>query len=449
MSADVAVRFENVGKTYRLYGGRKQAVLDRVGWYRMRFWKAAPRWQDFRALDGIDLEIRRGERVAVIGRNGAGKTTLLKLVTGNFRPTAGEVRVHGQVQALMQTGLGFFPEFSGVDNARSALLYNGLSGRALEAALADVLEFCELGDFVNQPVKTYSLGMAARLEFAVATAVRPEILVVDEVLGAGDGYFSHKSAARMRALTRAGCTLLLVSHSPQQVLEFCERGIWLERGRLRASGPVEEILAEYTSAASEQPAAPYAASPADDAALELARRPFLRRAIAAAEAAAGADEVEARLSDGRTVFRRAGKPGLRIDGLRAPATAEAGKPWSVGLMCAVDRAGAYSVTYRAAVYDVAGALVTTVSSPVDAFTAAAGSVRRVELSLDPVLLGARPYLLSFSIRDAAGECYDLLSRALVLPLRSNDTDPPLLLYPATWYFGADATPRPSPISGWI
>lgn len=449
MSADVVVRFAGVDKTYRLYGGRKEAVLDRMGWYRLRFWKPAPRWQDFHALDGVDLEIRQGERVAVIGRNGAGKTTLLKLVTGNFRPTAGEVRVNGQVQALMQTGLGFFPEFSGLENVRSALLYNGLSGRELEAAVADVLDFCELGDFIHQPIKTYSLGMATRVEFAVATAVRPEILVVDEVLGAGDGYFSHKSASRMRKLTRSGCTLLLVSHAPQQVLEFCERGIWLERGRVRASGPVEEVLAQYTSAASEQTAAAQAASAAEDAAMNLARKPFLRRAVAAMEASAGGDETEVRLSDGRIVFRRAGKPGLRIDGLHPPGVAQTGKPWSVGLTCAVDRAGAYSVTYRVAVYDVAGALVTTVCSPVDAFSAAAGAERRVKLSLDPLLLGSQPYLLSFSIWDATGGCYDLLSRALVLPLKSNDTDPPLLLYPATWYFGADATPRSSPISGWI
>jgi len=145
----------------------------------------------------------------------------------------------------MQVGLGFHPEFTGYDNIRSALVYNGLTGAALEAALEEVIDFVELEQFLHQPMKTYSLGMGTRVQFATATAIQPDILIVDEIIGAGDAYFSAKSAHRMRKLTSSGCTLLLVSHATDQILQFCERAIWLERGELRADGKALRVVQAY------------------------------------------------------------------------------------------------------------------------------------------------------------------------------------------------------------
>lgn len=208
----------------------------------------------FHALHDINFTIARGERIGLVGRNGAGKTTLLKLITDNFEPSSGRVLVNGSVQALMQLGLGFHPEFSGLENIRSALSYNGLVGKELEEAVEDVIDFVELGDFLNQPLKTYSLGMNARLQFAAATAIRPDILLVDEVLSAGDSYFSAKSAFRMDKLAKSGCTLILVSHSWQQIQQYCNRCIWLLDGRVHMDGPTHEVMAKYEVMIAEETA---------------------------------------------------------------------------------------------------------------------------------------------------------------------------------------------------
>ena len=239
-----AIRLSGIRKEYRLYNNLTDQVIDvlGLGWARFR---RTSGYKVFAALNGIDMDVAHGERVGLIGRNGAGKTTLLKLVTGNFRPTAGEIEVNGEVQALMSSGLGFHGEFTGFENIRSSLTYNGLSGTDLEAAIEDVVDFCELGDFLHQPVKTYSLGMRARLQFATATAIKPDIVIIDEVLGAGDVYFSGKSNERIKRLTYSGATLLIVSHSMQQILQFANRVVWLDQGKIVAQGEPLEIVNQY------------------------------------------------------------------------------------------------------------------------------------------------------------------------------------------------------------
>lgn len=238
-----AIKLDSVSKIYRLYSNPRHQVLDLLGLGRLLGGKRAA--TEFHALNNVSLQIGHGERVGIIGRNGAGKTTLLKLITGNFGPTSGRLDVNGNIQALMTVGLGFIGDFSGYENIRSALIYNGLSGADFERALEDVIDFVELGEFLHQPFKTYSLGMRSRLQFAAATAIKPDILIVDEILGAGDAYFSTKSAARMKALTNSGCTLLLVSHSTSQILQFCERGIWIERGEVMTDGDVLTAVKDY------------------------------------------------------------------------------------------------------------------------------------------------------------------------------------------------------------
>lgn len=241
--SDVAVQFANVSKLYRVFASRRDNLLDALGFE--RFVVRRGRFREFWALRDIDLQLRRGERLGIIGRNGAGKSTLLKLVTQNIPPTQGEVLVRGEVQALMEVGGGLHPEFTGRENARAALSFVGLGREALDEALDDIADFTELGRFLDQPFKTYSLGMQARLSLAIATTIRPEILIIDEILGAGDAYFFAKSTARMQELLGSGASVLLVSHALDQVQRFCERTIWLDRGRIVMEGETPAVVGAY------------------------------------------------------------------------------------------------------------------------------------------------------------------------------------------------------------
>lgn len=244
MSDSIAVSLRNVSKVYRLYSSLTEQALDVFGISMLRFWRR-PMFAQYQALNDVSLEIKRGDRVGILGRNGAGKTTLLKIISGNFSPSSGTVKVDGSIQALMRVGLGFHPEFTGYENIRSSLRYNALSESDLKTAVEDVVDFVELEEFLHQPMNTYSMGMQARLLFAVATAIKPDIMIVDEVLGAGDAYFSAKCAHRMEKLTFSGCTLLLVSHSMQQVLQFCDKAIWIESGKIVKEGASLSVVKAY------------------------------------------------------------------------------------------------------------------------------------------------------------------------------------------------------------
>lgn len=248
-----AVELRNVSKQFPLYGSALRQMLGYLG-------IGARNVRYKQAIDGINLTIGHGEKVGVVGHNGSGKTTLLRLITGFTRPTSGEIVADGSIQALMQRGYGFNDALSGIENIRNALVYNGLPAEVMAAAEVDIVDFVELGEFLHHPVKTYSLGMRARLEFAAATAIHPDVLVIDEVLGAGDGYFVHKCARRMRQLVE-DTTLLLVSHSLDQIREYCDRVIWIDRGRLREDGPVDQVLANYRRYMSEQSATLKTAAP--------------------------------------------------------------------------------------------------------------------------------------------------------------------------------------------
>ncbi|MBN8543778.1 MAG: ABC transporter ATP-binding protein [Alphaproteobacteria bacterium] len=239
MTAPAIITLANVNKTYHLYGSPLRQMLGYLG-------LGTKNVPTKHALSNINITIRKGERVGIVGHNGSGKTTLLRTITGYTRPSSGSVEVVGSTQALMQRGYGFNDHLSGLENIRNAMVYNGLPKHALDLAEADIVDFVELGEFLYHPVKTYSLGMRARLEFAAATAIHPSVLVIDEVLGAGDGYFVRKCAARMRNLMD-NTTLLLVSHSLDQIKEYCERVIWLDAGIVREDGPTDAVLAHYRS----------------------------------------------------------------------------------------------------------------------------------------------------------------------------------------------------------
>ncbi len=244
MHDQLAIQIRDVSKIYKLFGSRRDHLVDTLGLTHLGI-KTKSEPKEFVALNRINLDVSAGHRVGIVGRNGAGKTTLLKLLCGNFAATSGQVRVNGNVQALMSVGLGFHPEYTGRENVLSSLQYNYLNKSERLAAVNDVIEFCELGDFLDQPFKTYSLGMQARLMFATATAIKPEILIVDEVLGAGDAYFVTKSKARIEKLINSGCTMLLVSHSMQQILELCNEAIWLDQGEIRMRGDAFRVVKAY------------------------------------------------------------------------------------------------------------------------------------------------------------------------------------------------------------
>jgi ABC-type polysaccharide/polyol phosphate transport system ATPase subunit len=243
--SDAVIRLNNIGKMYRLYRRPVDKVLDALGVNRLLFWRR-DYYRSFWALRGLNLEIGRGERVGLIGRNGAGKSTLLRIIANAALPTEGERSVQGRIQALMQLGTGFHPEFTGFQNIRAALSYHGLSETLISPLVDDIVDFAELREFIDQPVRTYSAGMYARLAFAVATSVEPEILIIDEILGAGDAYFYGKCVERMRRLTANNrTTVLFVSHDLSSVLALCNRAVWINGGRIVADGPPLDVTQAY------------------------------------------------------------------------------------------------------------------------------------------------------------------------------------------------------------
>lgn len=242
---DLAITLSGLGKSYPLYSRPTDRVLDAFGLLRFFPWRKKT-LRSFWALRGVSLHVQKGERLGLIGRNGAGKSTLLKLIGGIVQPTEGQITVNGSIQALMEMGTAFHPEFTGRENIRASLAYQGYSARETAEHEEDIEDFVELGPFMDQPVKTYSAGMYARLAFAVSTAIRPDILIVDEILGAGDAYFARKCADRMKRLTQdSGATLLFVSHDISSVQQMCDRAIWIERGQIVMDGSPLDIGKAY------------------------------------------------------------------------------------------------------------------------------------------------------------------------------------------------------------
>jgi lipopolysaccharide transport system ATP-binding protein len=245
----VVIRAKDLRKVYRLYAKPSFRFRDMFG----LLGDKPGAYTEHAALDGINLEIRRGEKVAIIGRNGAGKSTFLKLVTRVIDPTSGELEVHADVHALLQIGTGFHPDFTGRENVYAYLAQLGVTGAEAERRCADVIEFAEIEEYIDQPVKTYSTGMAVRLMFSASTAITPDLLVLDEVLGVGDAYFAHKSYARMKELCESsGSTLLLVTHDVYSAINLCERVIWIDRGQVVIDGDGPTVVKAYEDSVRRQ-----------------------------------------------------------------------------------------------------------------------------------------------------------------------------------------------------
>jgi lipopolysaccharide transport system ATP-binding protein len=234
---DVTVEAQGLTKTYRSYATPWDRLLE--GITRRR------RHREFHALEDVSFALPRGEGLALIGENGAGKSTLLKILAGITAPSAGAFAVSGKIASILELGSGFHPEFTGRQNIVLNAAMLGLSQEELRRKMPHIIAFSELGEFIDQPVKCYSTGMVMRLGFSIATQVEPDVLIVDEALSVGDGYFQKKCMDRLRIFVDSGGTLLFCSHAMYYVSAFCQRALWLRRGRVEALGPVSEVVREY------------------------------------------------------------------------------------------------------------------------------------------------------------------------------------------------------------
>jgi ABC-type polysaccharide/polyol phosphate transport system ATPase subunit len=262
---DAAVRAEDLTKVYKVYASpwdRLRELLER-----------RPRHREFRALEGVGFTLPRGQGLAVVGENGAGKSTLLKILAGITAPTSGSVQVSGQVASVLELGAGFHPELTGRQNVVLNAAMLGLGEDELRRKMPDIVGFSELGEFIDQPVKVYSTGMAMRLGFSIATQVEPDVLIIDEALSVGDGYFQKKCIDRLLHFVERGGTLLFCSHAMYYVSAFCQRALWLRNGRVEALGPVLDVVHEYENFLLAKSAAAEGSAPGSAAAEPLRHGP--------------------------------------------------------------------------------------------------------------------------------------------------------------------------------
>ena len=238
---DVRIRLEEVSLCYRLAKQRIPSIKE----YAIHWMKGALAYEKLWALRDVELTVREGETVGIVGRNGAGKSTLLKVVSRVLKPSKGRVEVRGAVSPILELGTGFDHELTGLENIFLNALLLGRSRREIQAKLEEIVNFSGLGDFIRSPIRNYSSGMLARLGFSIATAWLPEILILDEVLAVGDAAFTEKCEKKMRTFHDAGITILVVSHSEKVIRDTCTRCVWLDAGRLRADGGTDEVLDLY------------------------------------------------------------------------------------------------------------------------------------------------------------------------------------------------------------
>jgi lipopolysaccharide transport system ATP-binding protein len=236
---------DNLGKAYRTYKSE---------WYRFGRWVGIPCQpsEEHWVLRHLSFEIQSGEAIGIVGQNGAGKSTLLKMITGTLQPTEGSIEVNGRIAAILELGMGFNGELSGRENVYHAAGLMGFTAVQIQDVMPDIEAFAEIGEYFDQPVRTYSSGMQVRVAFAVATAYRPEILIVDEALSVGDSYFQHKSFNRIREFQKQGTTLMIVSHDRSAIQSLCDRAILLEQGHIHKDGNPEEVFDYYNAIIAEK-----------------------------------------------------------------------------------------------------------------------------------------------------------------------------------------------------
>ncbi len=240
---DIAIKLTDVSKRFKLYHNPITGPVKEILFY----WNRKQYYEEFMAVKNVSMEIKRGEVVGIIGPNGAGKTTLLKMIAGLLPIDGGKIEINGKVTALLALGVGVHPEFTGKENILYGGMLLGMSKREVLAKMDGIIEFAELGDYINRPFRTYSSGMKARLLFAISMSIDPDILIVDEALATGDSYFLSKSRKRILELCNSGATILFVSHNLSQIQELCSRVYFMADGEVMATGCAGEAISSYNS----------------------------------------------------------------------------------------------------------------------------------------------------------------------------------------------------------
>lgn len=246
MDENTIIKIQNISKIYKVYDKPIDRLKESVIPIKKKYHR------EFVALNNISFDVKKGEIVGIVGKNGSGKSTLLKIITGVLSPTSGSVDIKGKISALLELGAGFNQELSGMENIYLNGTIMGFTKSEIEEKIPIILEFAEIGDFIHQPVKTYSSGMFARLAFAVAINVDPDILIVDEALSVGDMYFQEKSFTKMKNFREQGKTIFFVSHSLPSVRNFCNRAIWIHEGQIKMIDRADAVCNEYTDWINDQ-----------------------------------------------------------------------------------------------------------------------------------------------------------------------------------------------------
>ena len=242
MEKNVAIKVDHVYKRFKLYYDKAHTLKEKLLFFSK---KNKDKNHVLEVLKDINLEIKKGESVALIGTNGSGKSTLLKLMTKIIYPNKGKITTNGKLTSLLELGAGFHDDFTGRENIYFNASIFGLTRQEIDAKLEEIIEFSELRDFIDNPVRTYSSGMYMRLAFSVAINVQAEILLIDEILAVGDKHFQDKCFAKLKELKDSGKTIVIVTHNMDQVKQFCDRAVWLYKGEIRQDGKVDDVLEEY------------------------------------------------------------------------------------------------------------------------------------------------------------------------------------------------------------
>jgi lipopolysaccharide transport system ATP-binding protein len=404
------LEMQGLGKRYRLFASPLHRLAVLLGWRD----RSTAHW----ALQDISFELRRGECIGVIGNNGAGKSTLLKLLAGTLQPTTGRLHLKGRVTAILELGAGFHPDFSGRDNLMFAGSFMGISQESLARLAPSIIDFSELHDAIDRPVKTYSSGMVVRLAFALVTAVQPEVLIIDEALAVGDQHFQRKCIARIQQFREAGCTILFCSHSMYHIRQLCGRVLWLADGRLKAMGETEQVLAAYDMSLRQldEPSVHPGIEPAPDTTCRPAIQPMGER-LAALVSAELQDAVPDSSSEG--CFRLNGRD-LTVE---LHAQTRDAQPPSFGVM--IEQLKGIGITSVATHAD--GAM------PIHVGTQGGFNTWRIQLTFTDLPLHSGKYSLSFYLFDAAGLIvYDEWKDHRVIEWVSHSLTPGLVKLPHQW-----------------
>jgi ABC-type polysaccharide/polyol phosphate transport system ATPase subunit len=246
MNNNIAIRVENLNKIYKMYRSPSERFKELLHPFKKKY------HQEFQALRDINLDIKKGTTFGIIGQNGSGKSTLLQIITGIIRPTSGTVRVKGRISALLELGAGFHREFTGRENVFMQGMLMRMKREEIEKHFDEILSFADIGEFIDQPVKTYSSGMYARLAFATAINVNPDILIIDEILAVGDDTFQRRCHSKLEEFRNSGKTIIFVSHNLSEISKICNRAILLDRGNILDDGNPEDLVYAYNELSAER-----------------------------------------------------------------------------------------------------------------------------------------------------------------------------------------------------